>query len=229
MFDSIFDSTLVADTSITLPGLLAALGTAFALGIVISLIYMKTHKSGTPSQSFSLTLVMLPAVVTVIILLVGSNVARAFSLAGAFSIIRFRSAPGDAQDITYVLFTMAVGLAAGMGFLLYAAIITAALCATMLMLALVKFGQAKGSGKILKITIPENLDYENASDEVLRKYTLCAKLHKVKTADLGSLYELVYVVTTKQETSDKDFIDELRCRNGNMNITLVLDAPAGDL
>lgn len=228
MFDSIFTST-AADTAITLPALLAALLIAFALGGAISLVYMKTHKSKAPSQSFAFTLVMLPAVVTVIILLVGSNVARAFSLAGAFSIIRFRSAPGDAKDITYVLFTMAVGLAAGMGFLLYAAIITAALCAVMLALEFTKFGQARGTEKILKITMPENLDYQDAFDEVLRKYTLCAKLHKVKTADLGSLYELMYFVTTKNEVSDKEFIDELRCRNGNMNITLVLDAPSGEL
>lgn len=228
MFESIF-STAATDTTITFSSLLAAQGTAFALGIIISLVYIKTHKTKMPSQSFALTLVMLPAVVTVIILLVGSNVARAFSLAGAFSIIRFRSAPGDAKDITYVLFTMAVGLAAGMGFLLYAVVITAALCAVMLALELAGFGQTKGCEKILKITVPENLDYQNAFDTILQKYTLFSKLQKVKTADLGSLFELVYSVVTKDEISEKKFIDELRCRNGNLNITLVLDAPINEL
>lgn len=223
MFDSIFSVT-TSDAAITLPGLLAALGVAMAMGLVISLVYAKTHRTGTPSQSFALTLVMLPIVVTVIILLVGSNIARAFSLSGAFAIIRFRSAPGDAKDITYVLFTMA----AGMGFLLYAAVITAVLCAVMLVLELVKFGRPQGTAKLLKITIPESLDYQNAFDGVLQKYTLSSKLHKIKTADLGSLYELAYSVTTKDSVSDKDFIDELRCRNGNLNITLVLDAPAGE-
>lgn len=228
MFDSIF-STTVTESTVTLPGLLAALCTAFALGLVISLVYTKTHKTRSPSQSFALTLVMLPAVVTVIILLVGSNVARAFSLAGAFSIIRFRSAPGDAKDITYVLFTMAVGLSSGMGFLLYAAAITAALCAVMLTLELTKFGSAKGTEKLLKITVPESLDFENAFGEVLQKYTLSSKLQKIKTADLGSLYELSYAVTTRDGVSEKEFIDDLRCRNGNLNITLVLGVPAGEL
>ncbi|MDR2931573.1 MAG: DUF4956 domain-containing protein [Oscillospiraceae bacterium] len=229
MLDSIFSTAASVDSTITINGLLAALGTALILGIAISLVYTKTNKGKSPSQSFALTLVMLPAVVTIIILLVGSNVARAFSLAGAFSIIRFRSAPGDAKDITYVLFTMAVGLAAGMGYLLYAAIITAALCAVMIVLEFTKFGLITGTGKILKITIPENLDYQNAFDTVFQKYTSNFRLCRVKTADLGSLYELTYSVTTKSETNDKDFIDELRCRNGNLNITLVLDAPSGEL
>jgi len=227
MFDSIF-STLSTDASVTLPGLLIALGVALVLGLAISLVYMKTHKTHTPSQSFALTLVVLPVVITVIILLVGNNVARAFSLAGAFSIIRFRSAPGDPKDITYVLLCMAVGLAAGMGFIAYAAVVAAALCLVMILLEAAKFGQARGTGKLLKITIPENLDYEHAFDPILEKYTLSSTLRKVKTADLGSLYELSYSVTTKNGVSEKEFIDELRCRNGNLNITLVLDAPTGE-
>ena len=226
MLESIVSSSFSSDAVITFTGLLAALGTSLFMGLLMSLVYMRTQKGKSPSQSFALTLVMLPVVVTVIILLVGSNVARAFSLAGAFAIIRFRSAPGDAKDITYVLFTMAVGLAAGMGYLAYAAMITVFLCAIMLVLELLKFGQGKTAEKILKITVPENLDYENAFEQVLQKYTTACKLHKVRTTDLGSLYELSYTVTTKSGVSDKAFIDELRCRNGNLNITLVLDAPA---
>ncbi len=227
MFDSIF-STLSADASLTLPGLLLALGAALALGLAISLVYMKTHTAHAPSPSFALTLVILPMVITVIILLVGNNVARAFSLAGAFSIIRFRSAPGDPKDITYVLLCMAVGLAAGMGFIAYAAIVALSLCLVIVLLEVIGFGQAKGTRKILKITIPENLDYEHTFDSILEKYTLSSALHKVKTADLGSLYELSYSITTKNDISEKELIDELRCRNGNLNITLVRDAHTGE-
>lgn len=227
MFDSIF-ATTAADTAITLPSLMIALGTAFALGLIISFTYMKTHKTATPSQSFALTLVMLPAVVTIIILLVGSNVARAFSLSGAFAIIRFRSAPGDPKDIAYVLFCMAVGLAAGMGNMLYAVVVAIALCVAMVLLEALKYGKPKGMEKTLKITVPESLDYENAFESVLQKYTLSSTLRKIKTADLGSLYELVYSITTKAGVCEKDFIDELRCRNGNLNITLVLDAPSNE-
>ena len=226
MFESIFSTTATtADTAITLSGLLSALGLSVLLGIVISLVYIKTHKTHSPSQSFALTLVMLPVVVTVIILLVGSNVARAFSLAGAFSIIRFRSAPGDPKDITYVLFTMAVGLSAGMGFLAYAGCITVALCGVMLVLELLHFGSRKGGYKLLKITMPENLNYQNAFEDVLQKYTLSAQLQKMQTADMGSLYELIYAVTTREGVDEKEMIDALRCRNGNLNIALVLCAP----
>ncbi|MDR3209033.1 MAG: DUF4956 domain-containing protein [Oscillospiraceae bacterium] len=226
MFETIFAGTAGETALATFPGLLAALGTAFLLGLLISVVYMKTHKTKNPSQSFALTLVLLPAVITIIILLVGNNVARAFSLAGAFSIIRFRSAPGDPKDITYVLFSMAVGLATGMGFLLYAAVVGVALCAVTVLLEVFKFARPRGAEKILKITVPENLDFQNAFDGVLQKYSLSATLRKIKTADLGSLYELNYSVVTKTGISEKDFIDELRCRNGNLNITLALDAPA---
>ena len=227
MFDSIF-SVLSTDSALTLSGLLVALGVALVLGLTVSLVYMKTHKTHTPAQSFALTLVTLPMVITVIILLVGNNVARAFSLAGAFSIIRFRSAPGDPKDITYVLMCMAVGLAVGMGFIAYAVVVAAVLCLVMVLLEAIKFGHPKGTGKLLKITIPENLDYQNTFDAIMQKYTLSSTLYKVKTTNLGSLYELSYSVTTKNNISEKEFIDELRCRNGNLNITLVLNAPAGE-
>lgn len=226
LLDSIFSTA--TDSTMTVSGLLIAMATAFMLGLIISLVYMYTHRKQGPSQSFALTLVLLPAVVTVIILLVGNNVARAFSLAGAFTIIRFRSAPGEAKDITYVLMCMAVGLAAGMGYVLYAAIVALSLALVMLVLEAVKFGEQKGSPKLLKITIPENLDYEHAFDDILAKYTLNSTLRKVKTAELGSLYELSYSVTTKDDLSEKAFIDELRCRNGNLKISLLLDAPHSD-
>ncbi|MDR3239138.1 MAG: DUF4956 domain-containing protein [Clostridiales bacterium] len=225
MFESIFSSA-AGEMPITLTGLLAALGTSFVLGLLISFVYAKTQKARRPSQSFVLTLVLLPAVITVIILLVGNNVARAFSLAGAFSIIRFRSAPGDPKDITYVLFSMAVGLAAGMGFLLYAGIVGLMLCAAIALLEACGYGQSKIVGKILKITVPEDLNFGNAFDSVLEKYTLCSVLKRIKTADLGSVYQLDYVVVTKNGVDEKEFIDELRLRNGNMNIALILDAPA---
>lgn len=225
MLDSIFaTAATTASETISLANLLLALLTAFATGILLSLVYMKTHKNETPSQSFALTMVILPAVISIIILLVGSNVARAFSLAGAFSIIRFRSAPGDPKDIAYVLFALAVGLASGMGYLVYAVIFTMIVCAVMLVLNAMKFGAVKTTGKLLKIVIPENLDYQNALDDVLDQYTVSHSLLKVKTADLGSLYELVYQVTTRNNIKEKDFIDELRCRNGNLNITLVMNA-----
>jgi len=224
MFESIFD-TVATDTNFNVLNLLLSLGVALLTGVLISIVYIKTHKTKSPSQSFAVTLVILPAIITIIILLVGNSVARAFSLAGAFSIIRFRSAPGDPKDITFVLFSMAVGLSCGMGYLFYGIIVAVILCAVMIALALVKFGHIKTTQQILKITIPENLDYQNAFDGILQKYTESYLRTHVKTTDLGSLYELHYKITSKDKYDEKGFIDELRCRNGNLNITLVLDAP----
>jgi hypothetical protein len=229
MFESLFGSVAsTAESSLTLGNAVSVMLAAFAAGILISLVYMRTQKYRNSSQSFALTIVILPAVISVIILLVGSNIARSFSLAGAFSIIRFRSVPGDPKDIAYVLFGLAAGLACGMGYLTFGFLFTLIVCLVMLILDALKFGQSKATGKLLKVTIPENLDYQDALEDVLNQYTVSHDLLKVKTADLGSLYELVYHVTTRDDLKEKDFIDELRCRNGNLNITLVMDTQAAD-
>ncbi len=185
---------------------------------------MKTSNKGGYSQNFSLTLIIVPTVIAIIVLLIGSNVARAFSLAGAFSIIRFRSAPGDSKDISYVLFAMAAGLACGVGVFGYAVLFTVFLCLLMFFLNLINFGAKKTVKKLLKITIPENLNYEGVFDDIFEKYTKNYELIKVKTTDLGSLFQLVYTVDMNTETSQKEFLDNLRSRNGNLNITLSLYA-----
>ncbi|MDR0879551.1 MAG: DUF4956 domain-containing protein [Clostridioides sp.] len=221
MFDTIF-GTIATDTSFTIGNSSLSLGVALLLGFMISIVYMKTHDTRTPERGFAITLVILPAVVTIIILLVGNSVARAFSLAGAFQIIRFRSTPGKPKDITYVLFSMAVGLSCGMGYLVYGVIVAVILCSVIVLIEALKFGVPKQSQKELKITIPENLDYQYAFDEILQKYTVDYRLIKIKTADLGSVYVLKYAIISKSATNEKEFIDELRTKNGNMNITLTI-------
>lgn len=190
------------------------------MGALISFTYMRTQPAYT--QNFALTMIVLPAIVAIIILLIGSNIARAFSLAGAFSIIRFRSAPGDPKDIAFVLFTMAAGLACGVGSFGYAVLFTVVLCLLMFFLKTVRFGAHKAAQKLLKVTIPENLGYEEAFDEVFRKFNIGYELRKVRTTELGSLYELVYAVTIDPKTNQKEFLDAVRCRNGNLDITLTM-------
>jgi hypothetical protein len=228
MFESIFSSISssagAAGTTISIGIALLTIIVSFLLGALISLTYMKTNnKNGMYSQNFALTLVIIPTVIAIIVLLIGSNVARAFSLAGAFSIIKFRSAPGDPKDISYVLFTMAAGLACGVGYFGYAGLFTVFLCALMFMLSLFNFGAKKTTYKLLKITIPEDLDYEGAFDDIFAKFTTAHELIKVKTTDLGSLFQLVYNVSMDNKVSQKEFLDALRCRNGNLNITLSMD------
>lgn len=189
------------------------------VGIIISYTYMKTHPKGQHSQSFALTIVLLPAIIAIIIMLIGSDVAKAFSLAGAFSIIRFRSAPGDPKDIAYVLFSMAAGLATGVGEFIYALVFTAVLCLIMYGLYRFKFGQPSICTHELRITIPEDLNYEVAFNDIFATYAHTCTIKQVKTTALGSLYQLVYDIQLHETASIKDFLDALRVRNGNLNIT----------
>lgn len=223
MLQSIFNSTSV-DTTISLTNAILTMVISFISGGLISFTYMKTCNKKGYSQNFSLTLILIPIVVAIIVLLIGSNIARAFSLAGAFSIIKFRSEPGDPKDISYILFTMAAGLACGVGAFGYAILFTMFLCLLMFTLNLLNFGSKKTSQKLLKVTIPEDLNYEDAFDDVFEKFTNSYDLIKVKTTDLGSLYQLVYTVSMDNNTSQKEFLDDLRCRNGNLNITLSMHA-----
>ena len=188
--------------------------------MLIACVYMLTYKCGVYSQGFVLTLVMMPIIISIIIMLVGSNVARAFSLAGAFSIIRFRSNMGDPKDVAYIFFTMAIGLALGVGFAAHAVLFAIMLCLIMFLLSKTNFGNKKNVPKLLKIMMPENMDYEGAFDDIFEKYTTMHEMRRVRTADLGSLLEVQYNILRKKDTSEKNLIDELRCRNGNLTITI---------
>jgi len=221
MLDSILNSGTI-DMTISAPVAMITIVEAFILGLIISITYIKTSDKICYSQNFTLTLILIPMIIAIIILLIGSNVARAFSLAGAFSIVRFRSAPGSTKDISYIFFTMAAGLACGAGCYIYAFIFTIILCAIMFILNYINFGAKKTNEMILKITIPENLDYSNTFDDILNQYTNNYSLNKVKTIDLGSLFELEYSISMQKDTNQKNFIDKLRCRNGNLNITLIM-------
>lgn len=227
MLETLF-STTEMNTTITLFTAIVTILMSLFVGTLISIAYIKTSEKGHISQNFALTMILLPAVIAVIILLIGSNVARAFSLAGAFSIIRFRSAPGEPKDIAYVLFTLAAGLACGVGFYGYAIMFTIILCLVMFILNITKFGRSKVTNKRLQITVPEDLDYEGAFDDIFKEFTNSYELKKVKTTAMGSLYQLVYIITTDNTINTKKFLDALRCRNGNLNITLTLCSNEGE-
>ncbi len=222
MFESIFNSP--EHVNLTFWSAIFTLIIAFILGMIISITYIKTNSRKTHNQNFILTLIMISPIIAIIILLIGNNVARAFGLAGAFSIIRFRSQAGDPKDIAYVFFTMAAGLACGVGLYGYATLFTVILCLLMAILSLSNFGSNKSHEKTLKIVIPEDLDYHGVFDEVLEKYTITHELRRVKTTELGSLFELVYMVNLRFEANEKDFIDEIRCRNGNLSVVLIMKA-----
>ena len=225
MLDTTILQTIISSTtgeSFTLLNTLTIIISSIMLGLVISLAYIKTNKKNGYSLNFPITLIMLPVIIAIIILLVGNNIATAFSLAGAFSIIRFRSAPGDPKDIAYVFFTLTVGLTCGMGYIVYAIIFTIILCSLMIILDLTKFGIPKNKTMQLKITVPEDLNYDDAFDGLLNNYTNSWRLEKIRTKDFGALFELDYRLNLKEDVNQKKFLDDLRCRNGNLNIILTL-------
>ena len=190
---------------------------ALVFGLAVAATYMFRNKY---SKSLVVTLVLLPAIVQVVIMLVNGNIGAGVAVAGAFSLVRFRSIPGSAREIAYVFFAMAVGFITGMGFILYALVFLLIVGGAGLLLTCADFGQDGKNTRVLRIVIPENLDYEGLFDDVLAKYALRYDLDKVRTTNMGSLYELTYSIQLRSAAVPKAFIDELRCRNGNLNITV---------
>lgn len=196
---------------------------SFILSLIISYTYIKTYKGRLYSQTFAQTLVILGVVISIIIVAIGSNIARAFILSGALSIIRFRSAIGDPKDIAFIFFVLGAGLAAGAGLFLPAIIFVVLLSALIFLLYSLDFGNNKGKNKMLKITVPENLNYEGLFDDILEKYLEEFTLMKVQTTELGTMFELVYSIVNKADGNEKDMIDDIRSRNGNLKVILLLD------
>lgn len=230
MLDTIFETDELQQViKLSWDTMLISVILALILGLIISCIYIFSDKRSNYSTSFAISLVILPAVVAVVIMLVGSNLARAFSMAGAFALVRFRSIPGDSKDISTVFYAMAVGLAAGLGYVGYAAIITVLIGAVYFVLVKTGYGKKKSGYKTLKIMVPENMSYKNAFDDLFEEYSKEVDLVKVRTTNMGSLFELTYNIIMKKDADEKKFIDELRCRNGNLNILLGIDENAKEL
>ena len=216
MLSSFLSFSSIISSQITLATFLICTAVSLILGVLTALVYK--HKNRC-SQSFAVTLAILPAIVQVVIMLVNGNIGAGVAVAGAFSLVRFRSAPGTAKEIGAIFLAMAIGLATGMGYVTLAVLFFAIIGIFMLVLNLIKFGDGDENERTLKITIPENLDYDGIFDDLFSRYTKKATLEKVKTANMGTLYELQYSIILKSNEIPKQFIDELRCRNGNLNIT----------
>lgn len=219
--DSLFNEVLAnVSADLTVTSALITMLAALVLGGIIAFTYYKTQEEEYFQRSMAVTLLMLPIILSVIILFIGSNIARAFSLAGTLSIIRFRSAPGDPKDIGFIFFDIAAGLACGVGLFAYGAVFVVVLCAVLFISEKARFFERKTVKKHLKITIPEDLNYQGAFDDILQRYTKKYSLERIKTTDLGSLFEVCYDVVMDGTQNEQEFLNELRCRNGNLNIIL---------
>lgn len=210
------ESILTTD-GLTAAQFLILSGVSIGLGFLSALVYMYKN---VYTKGFALSLVLLPVVVQTVILLVSGNLGAGIAVAGAFSLIRFRSAPGGAREIAAVFVAMAIGLAAGMGYVGVACMLFALMAAVSLLLVKTGFGDQETDHRLLRVIMPEDLDYTDVFDDVFEAYTKKAELRKVKTTNLGSMFELQYDVTLKDASQEKRFIDALRTRNGNLNIQL---------
>ena len=205
----------ILSDGLTISGFLICLLSSLVLGLGTALLARFKNRS---TQSFFLTLAILPAAVQTVIMLVGGNLGAGVAVAGAFGLIRFRSAPGTAREITAIFIAMALGLACGMGYIALAAVFFAVIAAVMIALTLLVPADFGARERVLKITIPENLDYDGLFDDLFTQYLDAFELDQVRTASMGTLYELHYRVRLKADVPPKEFLDAIRCRNGNLNV-----------
>lgn len=216
MFESILTNSSSA-TSLSISTVVICWITAIILGLIIAFVHKETSKHTT---SFLLSLAILPLLVQVVIMMVNGNLGNSVAILGAFGLIRFRSMPGNAKEIVSIFWAMAIGLAIGMGQIVFAVCVTLVVAIAILILNKLNFGERDREKKKLKIVMPENLDYTTVFDEVFEKYLNKYELEKVKTTNMGSMYEMIYEVKMKDSVNEKDFIDDIRVRNGNLTVAI---------
>ena len=217
IFKGIFDNELTQ--VIEVGDFLLCLGVSLVLGLIMAAAYMWRNEH---TKSFLVTLALLPAVVCVVIMMVNGNVGTGVAVAGAFSLVRFRSVPGTAREISMLFVAMGAGLIAGMGYLGFAILFTLVLCLFCMLYSRLDLGARKNAAlyKTLTVTIPEDLDYTGVFEDIFKEYTVKYELVRIRTTNLGSLFRLTYDVTLKDTAREKEMVDALRCRNGNLEISV---------
>ena len=215
MLNTLLSSVL--GSPMTLTGFLICIISALILGVLAALVFSAGSKY---TSSWKISIALLPAVVSVVIMMVNGNIGAGLAVAGTFALVRFRSQPGSAKEVTGLFFAVSLGLMCGMGYVGIAVIFFVVISAATLVLAKIRFGEADASVRNLTINIPENLDYDTIFDDLFDEYLKMCRIMKIKTTNMGTLYELHYEVILKDEKRTKEFIDELRVRNGNLNIIL---------
>ncbi len=217
LFKGLFDTDLTAVISVT--DFLLCLGASLVIGILMAFAYMYRTRY---TKSFVVTLALLPAVVCVVIMMVNGNVGTGVAVAGAFSLVRFRSVPGTAKEICTLFLAMGAGLIAGMGYLGFAVLFTVVMCIMFVLYNRLDFGTKKNAAtfKTFTITIPEDLDYSGIFDDIFSEFTTSHDLVRVKSTNMGSMFKLTYNVMLRDITREKEMIDKIRCRNGNLEIVV---------
>ena len=208
--------SITADGVVTVQSFIISSVAAIILGAIVALTF--THK-GKSSHTFAFALALVPLTVQVVIMIINNNIGTGIAVAGAFNLVRFRSAPGSAKEIAAIFIAMGVGLACGAGFVGIAVTLCVVACLLTLLYSSLKLGDSRGVRE-LRILIPENLDYTGIFDDIFNEYTRSVELVQVKTSNMGSLYKLTYHVVLKSADKEKEMMDKIRCRNGNLDISM---------
>ena len=232
LFKNPMDSIITTDTlsktaGLTLSLVLFVLFASLMFGAVLSVLYIVTNKRDGFSKGMAYTLIMLPSILAMLCL-VSSNVSgansttalSAISIGGALTIIRFRSTQGSPKDLAYIFAALTLGLACGRGFIGVSAVLVLFMAVVMIVLSFVRFGDTRNPKKLIKITLPESLNYDGVFDEILAKYTTQWDVVKIKSTNFGTMFEVSYAINFKKGVNTKDMIDEIRCLNGNLNIQI---------
>ncbi len=224
MLNSIFEGSTTS--AIELSSLIICSVVSILLGLLIAIVHKYTSKY---SKNFLITITLLPILVQAVMMMVNGNLGSSIAIMGAFGLVRFRSIPGTSKEILIVFFAMAVGLATGMGQIWFAIILTIIGCLMILLLNNISFFDKNGSVKVLKVLIPEILDYSEVFDDIFEEFTKSVSLENTKTTNMGSMFELTYKVILKPGIKEKDFIDQIRTRNSNLKISLSRETDGYDL
>ena len=213
--NNLFNSIIGTNVDIVSFGI--CLMVALILGLIVGLVHMKTSNY---NKNFIITLAILPMIVAVVIMLVNGNLGTSVAIVGAFSLVRFRSIPGNSREILAVFFAMAIGLAVGTGYIAFACLFTVFVSLITFLLCKLNYGENKMKDKRLNIVIPEDLDYTTAFDKLFESYLIDYRLIKTKTINMGSLFELIYEIKLNDESKEKEFIDKVRVLNGNLKVMI---------
>lgn len=224
MLETLFNP--IYTTNFTFTSYIICTVTSLVLGFIIA---VSSGFKSRQSRSFLLSLFLLPAIVQTVIMLVNGSVGTGIAVMGAFSLVRFRSVPGSAKEIVSIFLAMATGLATAMGYVFLASLFVIIVCAVMILSSFVRISEKDDLQRELRITVPEDLNYAHSFDDLFEAYTKSAKLVTVKTTNMGSLYKLIYKIQLKDEEKIQNFIDDLRCRNGNLEISIAIPAVAENI
>ena len=215
MFKSILEESSTG--TLQIQSVLICWTVAVVLGLIIAYVHKKTTKHTT---NFLLSLTVLPLLVQIVIMMVNGNLGTSVAVLGAFSLIRFRSLPGNSKEIVSIFWAMAIGLAIGMGQVLFAVVVTIFVAIIILIMNKINFGEKTQGERKLKVVIPESLDYTNIFDDIFDKYLEKSELEKVKTTNMGSMFEIAYLIEMKKNANEKEFMDDIRTRNGNLTVMI---------